>query len=69
MACNRIILFMLFAGIAVIRYGVYAQQADTIAKDVFSMELEELMSTKVKIATKSEQPISESPSPVSVITI
>jgi outer membrane receptor for ferrienterochelin and colicins len=45
-----------------------SQTADTSASKVFSMDLEELMNTKVSIATKSSQTLSETPSSVSVIT-
>ncbi len=46
----------------------FSQIADTLSGDVFAMNLEELMNTKVTIATKSEQPMNESPSTISVIT-
>ncbi len=41
---------------------------DTVMASVYAMSLEELMNTKVSIATKSDQPLSETPSIVSVIT-
>jgi outer membrane receptor for ferrienterochelin and colicin len=48
--------------------NINSQSSDTSMTSVFSMTLEELMNTKVAIATKSEQPLSETPSSVSIIT-
>jgi outer membrane receptor protein involved in Fe transport len=45
-----------------------AQEQDSILKQYLSMDIEELINTKVSIATKTEQPVSESPSTVSVIS-
>ncbi len=47
---------------------IKAQIVDTSMSSVYAMSLEELMNTKVSIATKSDQPLSETPSIVSVIT-
>jgi outer membrane receptor for ferrienterochelin and colicin len=58
-----ILISLCYTGIA----GL-SQNADSLSEDIFSMDLEELMNTKVTIATKSEQLISESPSTISVIT-
>ena len=46
----------------------YVQESDTAMARIYSMSLDELMNAKVAIATKTNQPISESPSSVSVIT-
>jgi outer membrane receptor for ferrienterochelin and colicin len=45
-----------------------AQVADSAMSAIYSMSIEELMNTNVTIATKSDQPIIETPSIVSVIT-
>jgi len=47
---------------------IFSQSQDTSMSKIFAMDLEELMNTKVSIATKSDQLMSESPSVVSVIT-
>jgi outer membrane receptor for ferrienterochelin and colicin len=47
---------------------ILSQIADSTLAAIYSMDLEELMNTKITIATKSEKPINESPSTVSVIT-
>jgi outer membrane receptor protein involved in Fe transport len=47
---------------------VFSQHPYSPPDTIFAMDLEELMNTKVTIATKSEQPLNESPSTISVIT-
>jgi outer membrane receptor for ferrienterochelin and colicins len=46
----------------------FAQSPDSVGGSLFTMELEELMDARVSIATKTDQPVSETPSSVSVIT-
>lgn len=46
-----------------------SQNIDTTMASVYAMSIEELMNTKVAIATKSDQPLSVTPSIVSVITV
>ena len=46
----------------------WAQAPDTSMSKIFSMDIEELMNTKVNIATKSNKSINETPGVVSVIT-
>jgi outer membrane receptor for ferrienterochelin and colicin len=48
--------------------AISAQENDSLSNDILSMDIEELINTKVSIATRSEQPINESPSTISVIT-
>jgi outer membrane receptor protein involved in Fe transport len=48
--------------------NIQSQENDTTMARIYAMSLEELMNTKVAIATKSDQPLSETPSIVSVIT-
>lgn len=47
---------------------IYGQEVDTSMEAIYAMSFEELLDTKVTIATKSDQRISESPAIVSVIT-
>lgn len=49
-------------------FCIYSQVTDSSMEKIYSMDLEELMNTKVTIATKSNLPISETPAIVSVIT-
>ena len=50
-------------------YQLFAQEKHTLTVDnVIKMSLEELMNTKVSIATKSEKKLSEAPAVVTVIT-
>jgi iron complex outermembrane receptor protein len=52
----------------VVCLDIFPQIADSSIFAIYSMDLEELMNTKVTIATKSVKPVSETPSVVSVIT-
>jgi outer membrane receptor for ferrienterochelin and colicin len=47
---------------------IVAQENNAIMDSIYTMSIEELMNTKVTIATKSEQLINQTPSIVSVIT-
>jgi outer membrane receptor protein involved in Fe transport len=60
------LLFLLL--VFTINSEIFSQVADSSLSYIYKMDLEELMNTKITIATKSEKPISESPSTVSVIT-
>jgi iron complex outermembrane receptor protein len=49
-------------------YTLQAQTPDSSMSRIFAMDIEELMNTTVTIATKSDKPLNETPSIVSVIT-
>jgi outer membrane receptor for ferrienterochelin and colicin len=59
-----ILIFVLLS----ILFKAQAQVSDSSMASVYTMTLEELMNTKVTIATKSEQSISKTPSNVTVIS-
>ena len=63
----RFLLLLIFS--VYVSFSVsWAQTADTSMSKIFSMDLDELMNTKVNIATKSDKSINETPGVVSVIT-
>ena len=63
---KRTIISILFLYFSI---SLYAQpKTDSILESVLDLTLEELMNTKVSIATKSEKVLSETPSIVSVFT-
>lgn len=59
-----LLTFVMFASFSI----SWAQVPDTSMSKIFSMDIEELMNTKVNIATKSNKSINETPGVVSVIT-
>ncbi|MCS7004440.1 MAG: TonB-dependent receptor [Cytophagales bacterium] len=67
---------LLFSFVFVVSTVVEGQEIDSIAQsaksgesvDVFSMSLEELLNTKITVASKQEETVAEAPSIVSVIT-
>jgi outer membrane receptor protein involved in Fe transport len=64
---NKQLFLSLVASIFIV-LNLNAQITDTTMARIYSMSLEELMNTKVAIATKTDQRLSETPSIVSVIT-
>lgn len=64
---TRPFFLSIFLFAAVCLHG-WAQAPDTSMSKIFSMDLEELMNTRVNIATKSDKSVNETPGVVSVIT-
>jgi len=66
---SKIRFLSLLAFLISISFSIcWTQVPDTSMSKVFQMDLEELMNTKVNIATKSDKSINETPGIVSVIT-